>query len=147
MSSLLLDPVDFSAQVDQLTGFLMVFLIVFSILAIIQIIALWKLFVKAGKPGWACIVPIYNIIIMLEIARKPSWWFFLLLIPFVNIYFAIVMLNSIVKNFGKDSSFTVGVILLPYIFIPILGFGSARYLIDPGAPEQAKPLAAPWDKQ
>ena len=119
----------------------MVFLIVFSILAIIQIIALWKLFVKAGKPGWACIVPIYNIIIMLEIARKPSWWFFLLLIPFVNIYFAIVMLNSIVKNFGKDSSFTVGVILLPYIFIPILGFGSARYLIDPGAPEQAKPLA------
>ena len=94
---------------------------------ILAIIALWKLFTKAGKPGWASIIPIYNTIVMLEIAGKPWWWLFLLMIPFVNIVISVLVIIGLAKNFGRGGGTIVGLILLPIIFMMILGFGSAEY--------------------
>ncbi|MFR9523930.1 MAG: DUF5684 domain-containing protein [Rikenellaceae bacterium] len=98
------------------------------IIALLPIIALWVIFTKAGRPGWAAIIPIYNIITMLRVAGKPGWWFFLFLIPVVNLIFMIMMLNGISKNFGKGTGFTVGLFFLPFIFYLILAFGSAKYI-------------------
>jgi len=105
-------------------------------LALLQIIAVWKVFEKANKPGWACIIPIYNIIVLLEIVGKPLWWIFLFLIPGVNIVFAIWTVNLLSKSFGHSEGFTVGLLLLPFIFYPILGFGDSAYQ-GPSAAEAA----------
>ena len=87
----------------------------FAVLLLI-IIGLWKVFVKAGKPGWAAIVPIYNFIVLLEIAGKPLWWFILMLIPFVNFIVAIIVLIAVARNFGKGVGFALGMVFLPFIF-------------------------------
>lgn len=97
------------------------------IIIILAITALWKLFTKAGKPGWASIVPFYNTIVLLEIAGKPWWWLFLMMIPFVNLVVSILTIIGLVKNFGRGGGTIVGLILLPIIFLMILGFGSAEY--------------------
>ena len=100
---------------------------VYLIIGLLMIIAMWKIYTKAGKPGWAAIIPIYNTIVLLEIVDKPLWWFLLLLIPFVNIVIAIIVTLELAKKFGQSVGFAIGLILLPIIFYPILGFGSARY--------------------
>lgn len=101
-----------------------------------MIAAQWKIYTKAGKPGWACIIPIYNILVLLEIVGKPWWWLLLMLIPLVNFVFFIWMYNLLSKSFGKSEGFTVGMILLPFIFFPILGFGDAVYQGPAGLPQQ-----------
>jgi uncharacterized membrane protein YhaH (DUF805 family) len=88
---------------------------------------MWIIFNKAGKPGWAVLIPIYNIIVFLQVAGKPWWWLFLFCIPFVNIVFMIIAYHGISRNFGKDAGFTVGLVLLGIIFFPILAFGDAQY--------------------
>lgn len=88
----------------------------------------WKTFQKAGQPGWACIVPFYNIYIMTKIGGKPSYRLLLMLIPGVNAIFAIWLVNMISKSFGNDEGFTLGLIFLGFIFWPILGFGSSQYI-------------------
>lgn len=109
-------------------------LIGFGILWLILIIAQWKIYEKAGQPGWASIIPIYNVIILLKIIGKPWWWLLLMLVPFVNIVFAVWSANLLSKSFGKGEGFTVGLILLGIIFYPILGFGSAEYHGPAGDP-------------
>ena len=94
---------------------------------IVLIASIWKVFVKAGKPGWAAIIPIYNLIVMLEIAGKPVWWFLLFLIPFVNFIIAIMVMIAIAEKFGKGVGFALGLALLGFVFWPILGFGDAQY--------------------
>lgn len=94
---------------------------------VVLIVALWKIFTKAGKPGWASIVPFYNIIVLLEIVGRPLWWFVMLLIPLVNIVFAFLLAIDLAKSFGKGIGFAMGLIFLSPIFYPILGFGGARY--------------------
>jgi hypothetical protein len=101
--------------------------LLYVLVLVLCIVAMWKIFVKAGKPGWACIIPIYNIIVLLEIVGKPWWWLILLIIPGVNIVFAIWMLNLLSKSFGKEVGFTIGLIFLSFIFLPILGFGESKY--------------------
>ena len=91
------------------------------------IIVMWKIFMKAGKPGWGCIVPIYNIILQLEIAGRPLWWIFLMFIPLVNTVVAIIILFDIAKAFGKGTGFGLGMLFLPFIFFPILAFDSSEY--------------------
>jgi hypothetical protein len=108
-------------------AFLMTMLTVFSALTILYIISMWKIFTKAGQPGWAAIIPIYNIYVLLKIVGKPGYWLLLMLIPFVNIVFAIWSTNMLSKSFGKDEGFTVGLLLLGFVFYPILAFGSAKY--------------------
>ncbi len=107
---------------------MLIILFLFYIGVIVVLLASqWKIFSKAGKPGWACLIPIYSTIVLLEIIKKPVWWIFMFLIPLVNIYFLIVAMNELSKSFGKSTGFTVGLLLLPFIFYPILGFGSAEY--------------------
>lgn len=96
-------------------------------LIVFMVITGWKIFEKAGKPGWAVIVPIYNIIVFLEIIEKPWWWLLLLLIPYVNLIWAIWATNLLSKKFGKDVGFTIGLLLLGIVFYPILAFGDAKY--------------------
>ena len=105
-----------------------------AVVAVIYIAAHWRIYEKAGKPGWACIIPIYNIIVLLEIVGKPWWWLLLMLIPIVNIIFAVWMTNLLSKSFGKSEGFTVGLIFLGFIFYPILGFGNAEYKGPAGMP-------------
>ena len=97
---------------------------------ILMIAGLWKTFSKAGQPGWAAIIPIYNLIVLCQVAGRPIWWFLLLLICFPIFY--IIICIDIAKRFGKGGGFAVGLIYLPFIFFPMLGFGSAQY--QGGAP-------------
>ncbi|GAA4330755.1 hypothetical protein GCM10023149_36160 [Mucilaginibacter gynuensis] len=106
---------------------------------VIYVIGLWKVFEKAGKPGWAAIVPIYNAIVLLEIVGKPIWWLILLLVPCVNIVIAVWVINLLSKSFGQSEGFTIGILLLGFIFIPILGFGNYQY-IGPAGAGFAKPF-------
>lgn len=110
-------------------------IIIFSIAFVVLVYAsLWKIFVKAGKPGWAALVPIYNTIVLIEIVGKPTIWILWLLVPCVNIVFAVWLTNLLSKSFGKTEGFTIGLLIFPMIFYPILGFGSAQY-IGPSAAE------------
>ena len=113
--------------------FLMIF--VFAI-ALLMIISGWKVFTKAGKPGWAALIPIYNTVVLAEISGKPWWWglvipvaFGLAMVPYIGILIAIaggvllwIIEYSLALAFGKDSGFGVGLILLPIVFLPILAF-------------------------
>jgi hypothetical protein len=102
--------------------------IIYLAIILLCIIGLWKIFTKAGKPGWAAIIPIYNVIVLLEIVSKPLWWIILwLFVPIANLVVYIIVSIELAKKFGKGAGFGVGLILLPVIFYPILGLGSAKY--------------------
>ena len=117
------------AQSDTGGGIAALLALVIYLGIIVGVIAgVWKTFAKAGEPGWACIVPFYNIIVLLKIAGKPSWWLLLYLIPFVNMVIAILVSIEVAKNFGKGTGFGIGLAFLPFICFPILGFGSAQYI-------------------
>lgn len=90
-------------------------------------IGAWKVFTKAGKPGWAIIVPIYNAIVVLEICGRPIWWIFLLMIPFVNFVISLIVSLDLAKSFGRGPLFGIGLAFFGCIFVPVLGFGSAQY--------------------
>lgn len=94
----------------------------YFLLIVLMVASWWVIFQKAGKPGWAAIIPIYNCIVLLEIVKKPWWWIFLLLIPIVNIVIMIIVYDRLAKSFGKESAFTVGLVLLGIVFFPILAF-------------------------
>ncbi|HEY9114973.1 MAG TPA: DUF5684 domain-containing protein [Bacteroidales bacterium] len=112
-----------------------------AVVAIICIAAIWRIFEKAGKPGWASLIPIYNILMLLEIIGKPWWWLLLMaFVPVANIIFAIWTINLLSKSFGKSEGFTVGLIFLGFIFYPILGFGNAEYKGPAGAPAGTEQL-------
>ena len=104
-----------------------VIIVFYLAILVLMIASLWTIYSKAGQPGWAAIVPIYNVIVLLEIVGKPWWWLILMCIPLVNFVILIIVLNELSKSFGKGSGFTVGLIFLSFIFIPILAFGSAQY--------------------
>lgn len=105
-----------------------IYILVWVALTVLTIVAMWKLFAKAGQPGWAVIVPIYNIVVMLKIVGKPLWWIILMFIPIANIIVGLILTHNIAKVFGKDIGFTLGLIFLPFIFYPILAFGKAVYI-------------------
>ncbi len=94
---------------------------------VVAIVSLWKIFTKAGQPGWASIIPIYNAYILCKIAGKPGWWVILFLIPLVNFVIAIIVFIGLAQAFGKSAGFGIGLALLGIIFLPILAFGDARY--------------------
>ncbi|AFM03079.1 hypothetical protein Fleli_0615 [Bernardetia litoralis DSM 6794] len=101
--------------------------IIYLAIIILMIASFWKIFEKAGKPGWASLIPIYNIIVILEIVNKPIWWVVLFLIPIVNIVIAIIVYIELAKAFGKDTGFGIGLVLLGIVFFPMLAFGDAQY--------------------
>ncbi len=97
------------------------------LIGLLLIVAMWKLFTKAGQPGWASIIPIYNLYIWCKIVGRPWWWILLMLIPFVNFIILIILCIDTAKSFGKGAGFGIGLALLGVIFWPILGFGGAQY--------------------
>ncbi len=101
--------------------------IIYLAIIILIIASFWMVFSKAGKPGWAAIIPIYNIIVMLQIVGRPWWWILLMFIPIVGLVIAIIVSIDMAKSFGKGTGFGIGLALLGFIFYPILGFGSATY--------------------
>lgn len=101
---------------------------VFAVALVILIfVSLWKIFVKAGKPGWAAIVPIYNLIVLLQIIEKPLWWIILFFLPLISLFIGIITNVELGKKFGKSVGFGVGLSFLPFVFLPILAFGDAKY--------------------
>lgn len=99
-----------------------------ALAAVIAVFAgIWKVFTKAGKPGWAAIVPIYNVIVLLQITGKPLWWIVLFFIPIANLVAIILVSLTLAEKFGKGAGFGVGLAFLGFIFFPILGFSDAQY--------------------
>ena len=102
--------------------------LIYLVILIASIAGIWKVFDKAGKPGWASIIPIYNIIVLLEIAGKPIWWLVLMLIPLVNLVILIIVSMDVAVCFGKSKGWGFGLlVILPFIGYPMLGFGDATY--------------------
>lgn len=91
------------------------------------IICMWRIFTKAGQPGWAAIIPFYNTYIMLKIVGRPGWWLVLFFIPLVNIVIGIMVSIDLAKCFGHGGGFAVGLILLSFIFYGILAFDQSQY--------------------
>lgn len=121
-----------SSSAAGLTGAIAAFIGLVWIIVIgmyvLQIIAMWKIFTKANKPGWASIVPVYNIYTLLQIAEVPTWYLLLLIIPVANIYATFKMYIELAHKFGKDTGFGIGLVLLNPVFILVLAFGNATYI-------------------
>ena len=92
-----------------------------------EIAAMWMVFAKAGEPGWASLIPIYNIFLLVRIAGLPWWQFLLVFVPIVQLVPVILVPLGVAKRFGKDVVFGLGLLFLPVIFYPVLAFGSARH--------------------
>ena len=107
-------------------------LILWLALTVLYLVAGWKMFEKAGQAGWKWIIPIYNWYILLKIVGRPGWWLILWIIPIVNFVIWIIVMVDLSKSFGHGVGFAIGLIILPFIFMLIIGFGSDRYL-GPGA--------------
>ena len=103
------------------------FWICWLVFVVLMVAALWKVFSKAGHPGWAAIIPIVNTYFLIKVAGRPGWWLILMFIPLVNFIIWIILCIDVAKNFGKGTGFGIGLLLLPFIFFLILGFGSAQY--------------------
>ncbi len=113
------------------------------ILAVIGMIALWKIFTKAGEPGWAAIVPFYNLYIAFKVAGLNPWMFLLMFIPFVIIVVALWVSIKIGERFGQSVVWSIVLLVLfPFIGFLILGFGKDPYL-PPPAPAYAAPGGYP----
>ncbi|MFW5659158.1 MAG: DUF5684 domain-containing protein [Bacteroidota bacterium] len=117
-------------------------------LVVVMIAGLWKVFQKAGQPGWAAIVPFYNLYILVKVAKKPVSYFILLMvlslagnvfndpdmlwligiISLANLVVSGIVMVSLAQQFGKSAGYGIGLLLLPFIFLPMLGFGDAEYL-------------------
>ena len=123
-------------------GVLMVTMAVALAIVAVGIAGLWKVFTKAGQPGWAVLVPFYNVLIVLRIVGRPDIWLLFCLIPGVSVVIGIILCVDLAKSFGKDTLFAIGLILLPIVFFPILGFGDARYLGPSVAPATSAASAA-----
>jgi Family of unknown function (DUF5684) len=104
-----------------------ILVIVYIAVIVFEIAALWQVFVKAGEAGWKAIIPIWNTLIILKIIGRHWWWIILLIIPIVNIVVLAIVAYDWARSFGRGAGFAVGLFFLSFIFVPILGFGSATY--------------------
>jgi hypothetical protein len=105
-----------------------VFGLIGLVVALIMVASMWKIFTKAGEVGWMSLIPILNLLILLKITGKPVIWILFLCIPLVNMVFAFLLAVELAKAFGQSMGFALGMLFLPFIFYPMLGFGSATYL-------------------
>lgn len=102
-------------------------MVIYFAVLVLVLAAVWRVFKKANRPGWAAIVPVYNQLQVLWLVGRPWWWLLLMLIPIVNIVLAVIVLNDLAKSFGKGTGMTVLLFFLPFVGYPILGFGDAVY--------------------
>ena len=114
------------ANSDDVVG--SVFVVIYLAIIVLAIVGMWKVFEKANQPGWGVFIPIYNLILMLRIAGKPLWWIILMFVPLVSLIPLVLVPIAIAKNFGKGTGFGLGLLFLPFVFYPLLGFGDAEYM-------------------
>ena len=126
-----------------LTGLAVIWVIALLLIAL-MIVAMWILFKKAGKPGWAAVVPFYDQYTLYEITWGNGWRFLMLLIPIYNIVLAILTYIRLAKAFGKDEGYAVGLVFLPQVFVPMLAFGSAAYHGVPGVTSAPAAASQEW---
>jgi hypothetical protein len=112
-------------------------------LSVLVVVSNWRLYEKAGQPGWGALVPIYNVVLLVRIAGRSWWWVVLLLTPYVGAVFMIVVAIDLARNFGRGAGFGVGLAFLPMMFFPILAFGESRYLGPNGASHAGPTGASP----
>ncbi len=123
-----------SASAAALGAVILVFMLFYFVIAIVCIVSVWRLFTKAGKPGWAAIVPVYNQIVMLQVAGRPVWWVLLMMfVPIFQVWVAIVAAIDFAKSYGKSTGFGVLVALLPFVGLPILAFSKDANYVGPVA--------------
>lgn len=109
-------------------GIAMVYMVVVLAIAVISLVGMWKIFVKAGKPGWGAIIPIYNLYCLYEMSFGTGWLFLLSFVPCVNAVMMIVMWIKLGQAFGKSAAFGIGILFFPFVFLPMLGFGDAQFV-------------------
>lgn len=114
---------------------LLLFALVFAVLSII---GMWKMFTKAGKPGWASLIPIYNMVVWCQIVGRPAWWVILLFVPGVNVVINVILCLDLAKAFGKDTLYGILIYLFQPIMFIVLGFGKDQY-VGPVAEEGVAP--------
>lgn len=105
-----------------------IFSLIYLAILVAELAAVWILYTKAGRPGWACLIPFYNTYVLLKIAGHSGWWLLLLFVPFLNVVLYIIWMIDLARSFGRGTGFGIGLLLLAPIFIPILAFGDSRYL-------------------
>ena len=117
-----------------LAGLITTYLVIVIPIVLIAIVAIWRVFTKAGQPGWAVLIPFYNLYVYSQVVKRPGWWmllYFASIIPVVGslavLFVSIIDNLRLAKLFGKSSGFGVGIILLGVVFLPILAFGDADY--------------------
>lgn len=103
------------------------FVVVYLAILVVYCVAAWRAFAKAGLPGWGVFIPIFNLYLVCKISGRPGWWVLLFCIPLVNVVIGLIVAMDIAKAFAKGPGFGLGLLLLGFIFVPILGFGSAQY--------------------
>lgn len=132
--------------ISILTGLmsLAVIWVIALLLMALMIVVMWILFKKAGKPGWAAVVPFYDQYTLYEITWGNGWRFLMLLIPIYNIILMILTYIRLAKAFGKDEGYAVGLIFLPHVFVPMLAFGSAAYHGVPGVASAPAAASQEW---
>lgn len=96
--------------------------LIYMLLVVLMIAGMWKVYVKLGLPGWACLIPIYNIYALMELFKWETMKLIFFFIPIVNIYFAYLLWKEVAVRFGKDGTYAIGLLLLPFVFFPLLGF-------------------------
>ena len=104
------------------------FWLIMLAIGIVGLVGMWKIFEKAGQPGWAAIVPFYNVYVLNQIAGKDILWFVLGIIPCIQFVALPIICMDVAKNFGKDPLWGLGLFFLMPIFAPMLGFSDAKYL-------------------
>lgn len=105
-----------------------IYVVVILAIAVFAIVCMWKIFTKAGQPGWASIIPFYNYYVLFEIAWGNGLLFLLMFIPVANFVVMIILWVKLSQSFGYSAAFAIGLLFLPIIFLPILAFGSSRYI-------------------
>ena len=124
-----------NAAIGAFAALGVVLILMILAVALLVVIGMWKVFAKAGQPGWAALIPIYNVIVLLRVAGLPWHWVFALFLPFIPFLGAlallvlqVMLLHRISTRFGQGVGFTIGLTLLGPIFWLILGFGDSKYL-------------------
>jgi hypothetical protein len=120
----------------------MIIALMYLVMTVATFAGLWKIFEKANKPGWASLIPVYNLVVWFEIIGKPLWQIILIVVPFANIYVAITMITGLCKSFGKPGMANyMAAIFLGFVYYPFLGFSDEVKYVGP-AERVARPQAA-----